>query len=458
MVISKPAATFNNATSKINDTQQLNSRQHGSPFPLMALPKELVLRVMGHMSVSTLYCFRQTSNTARLLFNQRDFQKFHEEVDPCESNLRFNIENLVAWEKMAISNSLHNEMRCSSCLKARENGLYRERAAELFNPRWCDGCKAEHFGAHFFSEDRKRCDEKRGGKLVCIGRRGNIELCHHASCPPITWENVEECLRGRGTYTVSCTDRSHEPQHPSKDSYNGVGCAFPRLLIKEQWPARPDRPSNRLAHRRFIHLGYGWDLPLLDLDRKLPPSVPEIQNKLSSLIRIGFHESRLLDHRLCPHVSVEKDIQAFVESGICHCFTRRGCVASREVGVRDCECGRQEVLECRACGATYCWLLREGRIALSYRYIWYILRPTSPGWICLLADRFRDKVFDQDSQNVLWCDTPECWTNRNRRWENMLKEYVDCIDYDNGAIEDGKMYGDYAHMWRMSQDSFFQTW
>lgn len=240
-------------------------------------------------------------------------------------------------------------------------------------------------------------------------------------------------------YESACTHRSHErvPDESAPDDYPSLGSPFPRLVAyTDAWE----------GFQFFI--GYAWDLPLLRIDPSDRPTLSMLRQALSNVV-----VSALRHQRLCPHISADKEIREFVQSGTCNCFTHRGISPASRPG---CECERQDTLECHVCGATYKWLFNGEYMVLSYRYAWRIHRPTSPGWLCLLDQEFRDRVFTEDTRHVLWCDTPRCRTNTGRRWESLVKEAaeVEARTLD----ENGALGSDYMEMWNRSMEGWFRSW
>jgi hypothetical protein len=118
-------------------------------------------------------------------------------------------------------------------------------------------------------------------------------------------------------------------------------------------------------------------------------------------------------------------LRSFITSGICECFTQPGhrLHPFSKDQQPDCFCDRQRYLTCKDCGAACAWFLDAGRLGLSYRYIWDIDEPTSASWLAFLdQDSYRDRLFKEDTRNVLWCDSPQCVVANGRRWEAMIKQ------------------------------------
>ncbi|KAG6037289.1 hypothetical protein E4U41_005231 [Claviceps citrina] len=54
--------------------------------PLMVLPNEILVRIMGLAPPPSLYCLRQTSSLLMALFDQHDFKEFQGPVQPLSNH------------------------------------------------------------------------------------------------------------------------------------------------------------------------------------------------------------------------------------------------------------------------------------------------------------------------------------------------------------------------------------
>jgi hypothetical protein len=218
---------------------------------------------------------------------------------------------------------------------------------------------------------------------------------------------------------------------------------FPRLILKRQ-----NNPPSA------FRVGYGWDLPLLEFYNSYPnpaAGLAAIKDSLSNIVMGAFNT-----HRLCPHVSPDKEIKDFIQAGICECFTGYGRINTIELDVW-CDCRRQTTLECRVCGAVYFWLLSAGTVILSLRYFWRIQKPISPGWLGMLDKQFKEKLFTHDNQYVLWCKKPDCRTNKRGRWEALIKENAERA-YKNTLDSGTNDCWDYEEARTASEEGSFQNW
>lgn len=376
--------------------------------------------IMLQTTQDSLYCLRQTSATFMRIFDDKKFRSYH----PCPGLLKrhnpFYIPGMPSWRKNDLAHCLHHHEFCASCLKAEEQGLWRDRRT----PRHCAGCKEPHGSALFLPKDIEQHD-RNSRRLYCIGHIGEITLCDHKSNVPTTWWDIERHIQGsrlhnipyfaRERYKVACTDRSHEPANSQGHRQNWAdGSPFPRMIISIP-------PPQSCALPKF-KMNLGWDLPLLDIDLWKTPSLETIRETLSSLV-----VDALCNHRLCPHVSAGEEIRAFIQSGICKCFAypgRSDTNNNRLYSLPDCKCKRQRTLKCRHCDAKYTWYFFRGRITLSYRRCAaWVDKPSDPAWIANLDERsYRDELFTEANRHVLWCDTPGCRTGTRRRWEELVKE------------------------------------
>ncbi|KJK75231.1 hypothetical protein H634G_09577 [Metarhizium anisopliae BRIP 53293] len=440
---------YTEAASPVEDAQEVSSA-----FPLLKLPTEVVVEVMLHLPAPSLYCLRQTSTRLMKLFDTHHFNMFHREPESPGNHKRLDVSLLTFAQRNDVANALHHDMYCTACLAAEDCGTIDKRLETLRSLQFCHGCDVLHARA-LFPEDSAAYGLA-PDQQVCIGRLQRVTVCNHILARSLSWQDISHfpyIVPGKAC-EIACTRRSHQPQAKCGRFWT-TGSAFPRFFA-----ADPDE-------NWVQHIGYGWDLPLLDLERRSDHTVTAIQESLSKLVVEALHNH---NHRLCPHISADREIRKFVQSGICNCFAKHKIcqLGMKAPWPKGCECGRQVTLECRICGAVYMWYLAMGQVILSLRYSWYVQKPTGFGWLGLLG--FQIKFSSRDNQHVLWCDTPDCRTNKKRRWEALVKENIrreyfeglavgyfgdDYQDYDS-TDDDGTF--DYKQMETASEEGSFQSW
>ncbi|KAI5461562.1 hypothetical protein BGZ63DRAFT_356947 [Mariannaea sp. PMI_226] len=389
----------------------------GSRSMICDLPTELLLKIMGYLPAESLWAVRQSSRCFLQLFDAKDFRYFHSRPGRKDRYKPFRISAMVTAERNKAAEFIRRNRKqpearyCAPCLEVRRRGKQESRLASLLESRFCEGCKERHGGIFFSTESIEKHD--RGiGELICIGRLGKMTLCSHDSHEPVTWQTFEQSIpMSHDLKEVACTDRSHEPR--ARGRWVEDGSAFPRLIL-ERWAINDN-----------IEVTLGWDLQLLDINPKNPPSTEAIRETLANLFLDG---AAFCYHKPCKHMLDGERIRAFAYSGICECFKQPGNTRHpRKDGITDrkykCPCDRQRRLKCADCGALYAWYLVAGRITLSYRSVQHIEKPTSPAWLGLLDDvPNREDIFNEDNRHLIWCDSPGCATGRGPRWEEMVKE------------------------------------
>ncbi|KPM36414.1 hypothetical protein AK830_g10140 [Neonectria ditissima] len=384
--------------------------RNGTGSPLCDLPNELLVEIMACLPKESLWSLRQASPVFLKIFDTKPFRRFHGEPGVKDRYMPFLISSMTTAEQSEAAKLIRQDRPeqfepgtryCASCIEVRNRGECDPRMVSLRKSRFCDGCKERHAGIFFSAESIERHGHG-VGELICIGRLGKTSLCSHDSHEPMTWETMERSIPLRGdSYPVACTDRAHEPQ--VKRSQELPLSAFPRLL------------ATRHYNNKSIGVELGWDLPLLDLDSNNPPSTAAIRDTLANLVGDAFR-----NQKPCRHMADGERIRGFVRSGICECFKWPGKTRNP---TDVCSCDRQIYLECADCGASYAWGLTNGRITLTYQYIWQVWEPTSPGWLSLLDGvPHRGSIFNEDNRHLLWCDSPGCATGMGARWEDMVKE------------------------------------
>ncbi|KAK2592670.1 hypothetical protein QQS21_009637 [Conoideocrella luteorostrata] len=432
---------------------------------LMVLPNEIILQIMGYLPPCSLYCLRQTSSLFMALFDLQLFKIYHKKSISFSNHAGFDLQILCASEQDAVASYLHHDMFCSSCLAAEGAGIIDTRLKALRRLQYCNGCERQHINALFFPEDGEEQDNNSGGR-TCIGLHGHITLCSHRSCKPTTWQELgphvrpfENCY----VYKSACTDLSHQPEWKHNDHVYLGGTPFPRLIVSRSWDHVSLSDWNRPP---IFQIGYGWDLPLLEVNYRTAPPLAVIQERLCTLVENAFHT-----YRPCQHITT-KEIQDFAQSGICECFRKYVWFTCYDF-LKGCKCGRQTTLQCRVCGAVYMWLFFADQVVFSMRYIWTVQRPTSLGWLGLIN---KGKLFTERNKHVLWCDAPQCRTNKKGRWETLIQEDAKREAYEilggrSGDNEDSSESAwfdisdegytecwDYREMWKASQMGFLRSW
>lgn len=419
---------------------------------------------MECLPADTLYCVRQSCQLFMNTFDRKPFEDFHVKTDhlqrigstrarvPHTRHKLFETQVLSSSELNDIANALNHHKYCSSCLQTESSGVLATKMRDLSERLYCQGCEETHPAALFLPEDVARF--KNGtGSLVCIGRLGKVTLCDHTTSDAVFWKDVEQyreraSLGFQGGYVLlhcdfTCPDWSHMPMGCEQWSNSSVAFAMPRMTIRY----RNTVPAT-------VYVGYGWDLPLLHMEKESMPTLSSIKKSLQRLAPAALQNH---GHHLCPHMSAEKDIREFVRTGICECFTKYEMVAQFDA-ITDCECQRQEYIECRICGAMCMWRHWKGVIALSYRYSWDVRKPTSIGWLGLLNKHYRDRILDEDRRHVFWCDEPECRTNTRPRWEAVIKDASDWRHLEQEGLTGDHHKADWGIMLAMSFATTFENW
>ncbi|KAG9255101.1 uncharacterized protein F5Z01DRAFT_74546 [Emericellopsis atlantica] len=359
---------------------------------LLDMPTEIQLLIMQHVKSSplSLHWLRQTSAVFMSLFDKEHFASFHVPSESYRCHKSFDLSRLNRGELYLRGVRLFQYLHCSSCRYVFQSGNLAREWQKLLSARYCVGCKETHRSYMFLPEDRERHDRE-GGRLLCIGRQGEVSICDHsngqdAKNAPTMWRHMEELKARRESSIGAPVDHGRFCPHQSHMPYSQhlplVGTAMPKLIAHSEAPG----PRSRL------YIGYGWDLPLLYVHTMLPPSLQALRDTVAERVLVA-----LKDRKICPHVSPEREIRDFIQSGICECFLTYANVAS-EAGVNcglnmrtnrprqvtTCMCARQNFIRCRECGAAYMWRLRKGVLSLTFRYFWHIKKPISVGWISLL--------------------------------------------------------------------------
>lgn len=408
-----------------------------APSALMALPTEILLQIISLLGGPYFYIFRLTCSRMLKLY-EAAFRKSWEEWLGCEGP--YSVALFLIDQRTAIANCLHHADYCTSCIAAEEDGTVENQLKALRSLRHCNGCRRSHASALFFP-DVLEVPEDDSNRSTCIGRLGHINLCGH-TYNPVRWQDIDTLVGQdqKVTHSAVCTNRTHGLRIEERDKLDLVGSSFPRFMAKLS-----------LEHASVLQIGYGWDLPVLQIESSPYSSLAATQAKLSNLVPEAFR-----DRNLCRHISADYDLLKFVQTGICSCYTAQAWI-TREDQNHSCSHGQQNTLECRVCGAVYSWLCLRGLIVLSFRYIWRISQPTSPGWLNALDRKSLARLYTQKNKHVLWCDVRRCRTNTRPQWEALVKEDLDRAEYQ-------QLEGDLTDTWdceeirRASDEGCLQNW
>ncbi|CAI6101381.1 unnamed protein product [Clonostachys chloroleuca] len=319
--------------------------------PVFKLPKPVLIKIMMGLSPISLWSLRQASALFRTLFDDRQFYSFHDKVGLHDAHIKFSTGIMSEEERREARAMLQPrkevERWCTACTRVRLRGEFEPAVIKLRELRFCDACGERHAGIFFPQESIERGDEN----LVCIGRLGKWELCSHME--PIMWDSLKDIL------SVPNIEKYGRCPHPEHQRCSKKGStkysSFPRMLLIRRLPPNDSHTTIKI----------GWDLPLLDIDSRDPPSTAGIRRTLQQLIVGGA----LRNHKTCPHMADGKALSDFISAAVCDCFRK-------------------------------------------------------PAWLSLLDDiPTLAGIFHEKNKHIFWCDSPGCATGRDiGLWQDMVKE------------------------------------
>ncbi|CAG9981985.1 unnamed protein product [Clonostachys byssicola] len=374
--------------------------------PIFKLPKPVMIQIMKSLAPVSLWSLRQASALFRTLFDDRQFSPFHDTAGLYDAHMNFSTDFMSQEERREARAMLQPKRRCTACTRVYLRGEFEPAMIKLRELRFCHACGEKHATIFFPHESIERGDEN----LVCIGRLGKWELCSHTE--PIMWDSLKDVLPVPNIEKYGgCPHPVHQPRSEETSTKYS---SFPRLHII-RWSSPTDSHTT---------IKIGWDLPLLDIDSRDPPSTAGIRSTLQQLIVGGA----LRNHKTCPHMADGKVLSDFISAAVCDCFRKPYC------------------------GALYTWALTSGRMTLIYRYSWSVFKPTSPAWLNLLDDLpTLAGIFHEKNKHIFWCDSPACATGRDLRpWQDMVKEEMG-LHYERhkGNQEHGMQLSDWhSHVQR----------
>ncbi|CAH0021150.1 unnamed protein product [Clonostachys rhizophaga] len=267
--------------------------------PIFKLPKPVLIKIMMGLTPISLWSIRQASALFRTLFDDRQFYSFHDKVGLYDVHIKFSTGIMSREERREASAMLQPrkevEHWCTACTRVRLLGEFEPAVIKLRELRFCNACGERHAGIFFPQESIERGDEN----LVCIGRLGKWELCSHME--PIMWDSLKDIL------SVPNIEKYGGCPHPEHQRCSKKGSAkyssFPRMLLIRWLPPNDSHTTIKI----------GWDLPLLDIDSRDPPSTAGIRRTLQQLIVGGA----LRNHKTCPHMADRKALSDFISAAAC---------------------------------------------------------------------------------------------------------------------------------------------
>ncbi|KAF4449332.1 F-box domain cyclin [Fusarium albosuccineum] len=386
--------------------QLLRSRRlRRSRSKLVQLPKELLLEIMHNLPHSSLYLLRQTCREFFRLSKHKSLADFNAEFSRVQ-NESFCTSRREYEQRLIIRDTLARASHCNDCNRLRETGALKQKMIELYQPKFCSGCR-QHHAALFFAPNQRRT--KSEGGAPCLGRIGHFVLCSHKS---LAGHDLETIRNARLEEKIICTDRSHLPQHVLARGLNvETDDNFPEMEVKAYYILFLD-----VTKKSFV----------LSLDHGSHTTIQDIRQRLSERL-----QSRPDCRQFCKHVSLQSEqLLDTLTSDACTCFPASGLRPSTSTARHGC---KNHKFNCLECGATYFWTLEQGHgpsrkssfVVLNMKCRWILPSPLCPAWLFNLdyetGSKGKNPVFNKDTKHVLWCDSPGCATGSERRWLRMAK-------------------------------------
>ncbi|RTE83213.1 hypothetical protein BHE90_002191 [Fusarium euwallaceae] len=391
--------------SKMRQVTRFIQTMEDKDCRLFELPEELLLEILEHLPHSSLYLLRQTCTTFRRLIMDAAFRDFNLDFSrPLDESSC--ITQAGHEQRRMIRDVLARRTHCKHCNQSRENGRFKEKMMELYEPMFCRGCDMHH-AALFFAPGERRSKSLGGG--LCLGRNGLFRVCSHYSVDGETLRYSSLHLHGPKRY---CSHPSH--WHRAR-SGNYVEDRFP------QPPTFIGRASERSS--RAFCVSVKTTVLLLEID----PCKIDLELVRYSLKKVArSHDGE----QLCQHISLlSETVLGSLVSDACTCLSDQ-----------DTRCD-EHCFVCRHCGAIYDleYQRRETgskkvHVYLSMGVDWQNMDLLTPLWLFNLdfdgpymlpkrrkKKKTRHPVFDKEMKHVLWCDSPGCATGLELRWMRMVK-------------------------------------
>ncbi|KAF4989247.1 hypothetical protein FDECE_14782 [Fusarium decemcellulare] len=390
--------------------QLLRSRRlRRSRSKLVQLPKELLLEIMHNLPHSSLYLLRQTCREFFRLSKHKSLADFNTEFSRVQ-NESFCASRAEYEQRLIIRDILARTSNCNDCNRFRETGALKQKMIELYEPKFCSGCR-QHHAALFFAPNQRRT--KSEGGAPCLGRIGRFPLCFHKS---LAGHDLETIRNARLEEKIICTDQSHLPQHVLARGLN--------VETDDNFPEMKVQVFTYMLYMLFFNVTKKSFLLSLDHDSHI--SIQDIRQRLSERLQPRPH-----CQQFCKHLALQSEqLLDSLASDACTCFPASGLQPSTSTARYGC---KNHNFNCLECGATYAWQLEKDRgksgerffIVLNMRCRWILPSPLCPAWLFNLdyeiGNNGKNPVFNRDTKHVLWCDRPGCATGSERRWMRMAK-------------------------------------
>ncbi|KAJ3528484.1 hypothetical protein NM208_g10178 [Fusarium decemcellulare] len=374
---------------------------------LLQLPKELLLEIMDNLPHSSIYLLRQTGREFFRLSTHKTLADFNAEFSRVQ-NESFCASRREYEQRLIIRDILARASHCNDCNRLRETGALKQKMIELYEPKFCSGCR-QHHAALFFAPGQRRT--KSEGGAPCLGRIGRFALCSHKS---LAGHDLETIRNAGLKEEIICRDQSHLPQH--------ILARGPEVHIEG---ASPKMKVN-VYYSKTLFLNITKKSFLLSLGQDTHTTSQDIRQRLSERL-----QSRPDCQQFCKHVSFQREqLLDSLASDACTCFSASGLQPSTLTARYGCE---NHNFNCLECGATYFWTLENDHgpswkgsfIVLNMKGHWVLPSPLCPAWLFNLdyetGNKGNNPVFNQDTKHVLWCGSPGCATGSERRWLRMAK-------------------------------------
>lgn len=353
----------------LKSQEQKSHENQGSR--LLQLSPDLLLLVLLHLPLESLYMVRQTCRVLRCATDDAfELRIVH------HRGVLWDIPKSEFDQLSTIKRIFQRASLCKPCGNLYESGELEKRLWTLWQPVYCTGCKRPH-PAFLFPQG------KPAGNM-CVGLTGHFAPCKH----------------------VKITGRLES----SPPGGNSIACAHPEH----------SSVNKRFAPRLWARSGYGptdfsysRGIPLVKIRQYQFPGMQIL--KLSLLKQL----EELNGDGLCQHASSQLgSIVTCLVSDDCDCFPASGIPMYDPI----CENGRKVCCpnhgyHCLQCGARYFWGYEKDYIVLFVRIETMKLGPENSVWLANLRfDTDEHPIFNDNTKGVLWCNDPACGTSCGGRW------------------------------------------
>lgn len=248
--------------------------------PLVRLPDDILINIMGHADDVSLLCLRRARHTILQMFSTGiQFPRFHDQRVSLNFPRLFDftrsLEKIPETAKPGLQAPLRKDMHRELCRSIEMHAKRKKLKQELL---YYSRCKTKH-SVGLFSYDQRRGASNTG--RICIGREGHVRMCAHMT---LSWVDVEQFLYSSSqTARFSCLYASHQSifgQGSCRDHDHILSVKLNRSPISVPHPHCCENQASTGGVRPWLCVKWSTHITFPDLGTSLALDYDEVLNKI----------------------------------------------------------------------------------------------------------------------------------------------------------------------------------